>query len=415
MKTLRTLFAALAIMMMSIAASAQPMSVYSMRNNARFLTDRMAHTLRLSAAILDDLYYINYDYICGVNEFLDAVALGYRYDDYMEVVYARDYALRRLLTARQWELLMTYDYFYRPISFVDHRWSFSIYLHDRRMDRFYYRQPRLFDDYRGGRFFTGMRRIDGPMGGPGMPPGGPGMPYGAPGAPVAHPNEPVSGPGFHIGEVNNNVTAGRGDARTEAIRQSGTMNSTIRTSAANTNTGTAPTGGFTIGTPAGNSNQNMGGTRTNTTGSVGTVNNTRTAATAGRVGNESSTRTITAPTTTTNRSASTTTYNPNRTSAGSTYTPTRTTATPSSTTTRTSAATSTATRSAGASSSTATRSAGASSSTATRSVGTSSSTATRSVGTSSSSATRSAGTSSSSATRSVGTTSTGATRSAGRR
>ena len=363
MKTLRTLFAALAIMMMSIAASAQPMSVYSMRNNARFLTDRMAYTLGLSAAILDDLYYINYDYICGVNDFLDAVALGYRYDDYMEVVYARDHALRRLLTARQWELLMTYDYFYRPISFVDHRWRFSIYLHDRRMDRFYYRQPRLFDDYRGGRFFTGMRRIDGPMGGPDMPPGG------SMGGPAGQPNGAVGAPGFHIGDAPANVNAGRSDVRTEAIRQSGTMNSTIRTSAAGTNGNTAPTGGFTIGTPAGNAGQDMGGTRTNTTGSMGTVNNTRTSATAGRVGNESSTRT----------------------SAGSTYTPTRTTATPSTTTTRTSAASSTATRSASTSSSTATRSASTSSSTATRSASTSSNTATRSASTSSSTATRSAG------------------------
>ena len=388
MKTLRTLFAALAITMMSIAASAQPMSVYSMRNNARFLTDRMAYTLGLSAAILDDLYYINYDYICGVNDYLDAVALGYRYDDYMEVVYARDYALRRLLSARQWELLMTYDYFYRPISFVDHRWSFSIYLHDRRMDRFYYRMPRLYDDYRGGRFFTGMRRIDGPMGGPGRPYGAPG----APGAPVAHPNGQAGGPGFHIGEVNNNVTAGRGDVRAEAIRQGGTINSTIRTSAVNGQNNNTRTGGFTIGTPAGNANQNMGGTRTNATTGVGTIN-TRTSATAGRVGNESSTRTITTPTTTTTRSAGTATYNNNRSSAtynnnrssaASTYTPTRTTTT----TTRTSAASSSVTRSAGVSS-TATRSAGVSSS-ATRSAGASSS-ATRSAGASSSTVTRSAG------------------------
>ena len=377
MKTLRTLFAALAITMMSIAASAQPMSVYSMRNNARFLTDRMAYTLGLSAAILDDLYYINYDYICGVNDYLDAVALGYRYDDYMEVVYARDYALRRLLSARQWELLMTYDYFYRPISFVDHRWSFSIYLHDRRMDRFYYRMPRLYDDYRGGRFFTGMRRIDGPMGGPGRPYGAPG----APGAPVAHPNGQAGGPGYHIGEVNNNVTAGRGDVRAEAIRQGGTINSTIRTSAVNGQNNNTRTGGFTIGTPAGNANQNMGGTRTNATTGVGTIN-TRTSATAGRIGNESSTRTITTPNTTTTRSAGTATYN-NRSSATSTYTPTRTT-----TTMRTSAASSSVTRSAGASSSV-TRSAGVSSS-ATRSAGASSS-ATRSASASSSTVTRSAG------------------------
>ena len=164
MKTLKTTIAAMMIMLTSLAASAQPMSVYAMRNNARFLTDRMAYTLGLSAALVDDLYYINYDYICGVNDYLDAVALGYRYDDYMEIVYARDYALRRLLTERQWALLMSYDYFYRPIAFNNHRWSFSIYLHDRRMDHFFYAPPRRFNDYRGGTVFGGMRRIDVPGG-----------------------------------------------------------------------------------------------------------------------------------------------------------------------------------------------------------------------------------------------------------
>lgn len=147
----------LMIMFATATASAQPMSYYAMRNNARFLTDRMAYTLGLSAALIDDLYLINYDYICGVNDYLDDVAMGYRYDDYMEVLYARDYALRRLLSERQWALLMTYDYFYRPISFVNHRWSFGIYAHDRRPNHFYYGVPRRFNDYHGGHFFGGMR------------------------------------------------------------------------------------------------------------------------------------------------------------------------------------------------------------------------------------------------------------------
>lgn len=209
MKTLKTTIAAMMIMLTSLAASAQPMSVYAMRNNARFLTDRMAYTLGLSAALIDDLYYINYDYICGVNDYLDAVALGYRYDDYMEIVYARDYALRRLLTERQWALLMTYDYFYRPIAFNNHRWSFSIYLHDRRMDHFFYAPPRRFDDYRGGTIFGGMRRVDVP----GMRPGQPGAPM--PGGPMPNGARPGDvRPGNVVGPNNR-----PGDLRGEVIRQ----------------------------------------------------------------------------------------------------------------------------------------------------------------------------------------------------
>ena len=214
MKTLKTTIAAMMIMLTSLAASAQPMSVYAMRNNARFLTDRMAYTLGLSAALIDDLYYINYDYICGVNDYLDAVALGYRYDDYMEIVYARDYALRRLLTERQWALLMSYDYFYRPIAFNNHRWSFSIYLHDRRMDHFFYAPPRRFNDYRGGTVFGGMRRIDVPGGGP------------MPGSPVpggARPGDVRPGdvrPGNVVAPNNGRLNDNRmGDMRGEVIRQ----------------------------------------------------------------------------------------------------------------------------------------------------------------------------------------------------
>ena len=218
MKTLRNTLAMLMIVFTTAAASAQPMSYIAMRNNARFLTDRMAYTLGLSAALIDDLYLINYDYICGVNEYLDDVALGYRYDDYMEVVYARDYALRRLLNEAQWARLMTYDYFYRPISFLNNRWNFSIYAYDHRPTYFYYSAPRRFNDYRGGHFFRGMApkpHHDGrpagvrpgnagpgarPNGGnPGMRPNG-GNPGG--GNPSARPNggQPNVGPNSRGGE-----------------------------------------------------------------------------------------------------------------------------------------------------------------------------------------------------------------------
>ncbi len=156
MKTLRSTLAALMLSLGVFTASAQPMSFYVMRDNARFLTDRMVHVLNLSAALIDEIYCINYDYICGVNDYLDDVALGYRYDDYLTVLSYRDAALRRLLTEAEWRLLMTYDYFYRPISFVNHRWSFGVYAYDRWGGRFFYNEPRHFAEYRGGRHFGGM-------------------------------------------------------------------------------------------------------------------------------------------------------------------------------------------------------------------------------------------------------------------
>lgn len=156
MRTFRTLLATVMLAISPMVMNAQPMSYYAIRDNARYLTDRMAYTLNIAADLLDDLYMINYDYICGVNDYLDDVALGYRYDDYMAVIAARDLALRRLLAPWQWERLIGIDYFYRPIVFRNHRWSFSIYAYDPYRTRFYFRAPRPFNDYRGGRFFAGM-------------------------------------------------------------------------------------------------------------------------------------------------------------------------------------------------------------------------------------------------------------------
>lgn len=141
---------------------AQPMNYESMRMNARFLTDRMAYTLNIrDPYVINTLYQINYDYIWGVNDYLDDVALGYRYDDFMAVCYSRDTALERLLGRALWLTLTGYDYFYRPISFINNRWAFGIYAHDSRYNHFYYAVPTHFHTYHGGVHFHGMVAVHG--------------------------------------------------------------------------------------------------------------------------------------------------------------------------------------------------------------------------------------------------------------
>lgn len=158
MKTIRRFLAIMMLMISTSSVFAHPMSYNVMRDNARFLTDRMAYTLGIaSGMIIDDLYRINFDFICGVNDYLDDVALGYRYDDYLAVIHERDMALRILLGERIWRRLVTFDYFYRPISFLNHRWSFRIYAYDNRHGHYYFSSPRHYADYRGGHFFRGMR------------------------------------------------------------------------------------------------------------------------------------------------------------------------------------------------------------------------------------------------------------------
>lgn len=157
MKALRTL-AAVVLLIGAMTMNAQSMSIAAMRDNARFLTDRMAYTLGIrDPYLIDEIYRINYDYIWGVNDYLDDVAMGYYYDEYMVVVAARDAALRNLLGYNAWNRLMGYSYFYRPIVFANYGWRFSIYDYDRYgVRRFYFAAPRPIAHYTGGHFFRPM-------------------------------------------------------------------------------------------------------------------------------------------------------------------------------------------------------------------------------------------------------------------
>lgn len=163
MKAIKTIIAALVIMMGSLTANAQCMSITAVRNNARFLTDRMAYTLGISDPFLiDEIYRINYDYIWGVNSYLDDVAMGYYYDDYISVCSARDIALRTLLGNVVWNRVIGYSYFYRPIVFANRCWHFSIYDYDRHgRGHFFLSVPRPYNrSYEGGHFFRGMAPRD---------------------------------------------------------------------------------------------------------------------------------------------------------------------------------------------------------------------------------------------------------------
>lgn len=168
MKAVKTFIVSM-MLLVSTSAIAQPMSYDAMRNNARFLTDRMAYTLGISSlAIIDDLYRINFDYIYGINDYLDDIALGYRYDDYLAICAERDYALQMLLGNAIWSRLMGYDYFYRPVFFHNHRWHFGIYDYFDR-GHWYYSAPRYYHEYRGGHFFGRMQPNRGiGVRGPGM-------------------------------------------------------------------------------------------------------------------------------------------------------------------------------------------------------------------------------------------------------
>jgi hypothetical protein len=275
MKALRTTLAAVVLFIGAMTVNAQSMSIAAMRSNARFLTDRMAYTLGISDPfVIDEIYRINYDYIWGVNEYLDDVAVGYYYDDYMAVVTARDIALRNLLGVRLWNRVVNYSYFYRPIVFANRGWRFSIYDYDRYgVNRFYFHAPRPLVTYTGGHFFHRMApRRDNRM----APP--PGRDMGPRGGMAPAPNNgayrgaaPRAGRANDMaprmnGNVNNNVNVNvnrNTNVNVNANRSTAPNTNVNRPTAPNTNV--APNNSMRSGSNINSSSRFNGATRTTTT------------------------------------------------------------------------------------------------------------------------------------------------------
>lgn len=91
------------------------MSISKMRQNTRFLTDRMAYELQLTSQQYDDVYEVNYDFINNVRYLMDDVVRGYDYalDRYYDFLDVRNDDLRWILSSAQTGVLWV-----RSISIV---------------------------------------------------------------------------------------------------------------------------------------------------------------------------------------------------------------------------------------------------------------------------------------------------------
>lgn len=142
----------LVVVMLAVSIpSMGAMSISKMRENARFLTDRMAYELHLSQMQYDDVYEVNYDFINSVRYIMDDVVRGYGYavDRYYDYLDYRNEDLRWILSSSQYHLFMRVDYFYRPIYTTHNNWLFRIYdiYHD--VKHFYFGKPRHYKTYSG--------------------------------------------------------------------------------------------------------------------------------------------------------------------------------------------------------------------------------------------------------------------------
>lgn len=150
MKKLTSLWLMILMLMVSIP-SMGAMSISKMRENARFLTDKMAYELNLSPMQYDDVYEVNYDFINSVRYIMDDVVRGsdYALDRYYDYLDYRNEDLRWILSSSQYRRFLGVEYFYRPIYTTHNSWLFRIYNVYRDVKLFYFGKPHHYKTYNG--------------------------------------------------------------------------------------------------------------------------------------------------------------------------------------------------------------------------------------------------------------------------
>lgn len=137
------------------------MSINKMRQNTRFLTDRMAYELNLTPQQYDDVYEVNYDFINNVRYLMDDVVRGYAYalDRYYDFLDVRNDDLRWILSHAQYRRFMAADHFYRPIYANNNKWQFRIFTVYTNINFFYYGKPHHYHTYCGGHYRTHFNNV----------------------------------------------------------------------------------------------------------------------------------------------------------------------------------------------------------------------------------------------------------------
>ena len=129
------------IAMLTMTVSANAMSFEQARNEALFLTDKMAYELNLTDEQYEACYEINLDYLMGVTGRADV------FGTYWE---RRNLDLSYILYDWQWQAYIAATYFYRPLYWEAGYWHFGIYARYPHRDYFFFGRPAFYATYRGG-------------------------------------------------------------------------------------------------------------------------------------------------------------------------------------------------------------------------------------------------------------------------
>lgn len=128
-------------LLFTLTFTASAMSYEQAREQALFLTDKMAYELNLTDDQYEAAYEINLDYLMSVNSVDDLYGSYWRY---------RNLDMSYVLLDWQYRAFCDAAYFYRPLYFSGGYWRFGVYARYPHRDYFYFSRPRVYVTYVGG-------------------------------------------------------------------------------------------------------------------------------------------------------------------------------------------------------------------------------------------------------------------------
>lgn len=131
---------ALVAMFTMTFTTASAMSYEQARQQALFLTDKMAYELNLTDDQYEAAYEVNLDYLMGINTYDDLYGVYWR---------QRNLDLSYILLDWQYRAFCDAHYFYRPLYWDGGYWHFGIYARYPRRDYFFFGRPHFYVSYRG--------------------------------------------------------------------------------------------------------------------------------------------------------------------------------------------------------------------------------------------------------------------------
>lgn len=131
---------ALVAMFTMTFTTASAMSYEQARQQALFLTDKMAYELNLTDDQYEAAYEVNLDYLMGINTYDDLYGVYWR---------QRNLDLSYILLDWQYRAFCDATYFYRPLYWDGGFWHFGIYARYPRRDYFFFGRPHFYVSYRG--------------------------------------------------------------------------------------------------------------------------------------------------------------------------------------------------------------------------------------------------------------------------